>query len=275
MRKTNPKRIRLSFQSYGVTAFSLKRDLSIAAISALVCLSIVSFVMTVFLGGYIQGALYTDQLKTRYLIENLRGDTIEVSKSWKLAPGESLNVNIANAELLSNEKLNAIKESIISEETLFFADLLVHKDLNGDHSKYYAGWVGALKDVSRIETKFFVPTEINVFESKGQEGNIVIRLSTLKDVDGYTGYTKSTVDGDEILKSIITIYDVDNLSADQLGAIVRHEFGHALGLGHSTAPEDLMAATFVNSVPYISECDFQALVTVFNDEAVDEIRCEK
>ena len=93
-------------------------------------------------------------------------------------------------------------------------------------------------------------------------------------MDGYTGYTKSIVEESEILKSFITIYDVSNLSNEQLETITRHEFGHALGLGHSTAPEDLMAPSIDMTYPYISECNVAAIVDLYNG-AEDSTVCEK
>ena len=106
------------------------------------------------------------------------------------------------------------------------------------------------------------------------EGDVVITLSNLRDADGYTGYTKSVVEGHEILKSFITIYDVNNLSDEELSTIVRHEFGHAIGLGHSTAPEDLMAPNIDMTVPYISECNVDAITDLYSGIQGSTV-CEK
>src|SRR3990170_4591946 len=146
--------------------------------------------------------------KTRHLIENLRGDTVDTWKSWRLV-GTTLNVNVLNAKGLSENRID-----------------------------------------------------------------VIITLSNLRDGDGYTGYTKSVVDGNEILKSFITIYDVTNLTDEQLGTILRHEFGHALGLGHSTAPEDLMAPNIDMTVPYISECNTNAIRDLYNGIQGSTV-CEK
>jgi predicted Zn-dependent protease len=119
-----------------------------------------------------------------------------------------------------------------------------------------------------------IPTELNIVTSNGGEGDIIITLSNLRDSDGYSGYTKSVVDRNEILKSFITIYDVNNLSDDELATILRHEFGHALGLGHSTAPEDLMAPNIDMTVPYISECNIEAIADLYNGIQGSTV-CEK
>ena len=76
------------------------------------------------------------------------------------------------------------------------------------------------------------------------------------------------------LKSDITIFDVDNLTDNQLTTITRHEFGHALGLAHSTAFEDLMAQTVITEYPYISECDVDAIILLYDGGKSSQVVCE-
>lgn len=211
--------------------------------------------------------------KTRHLIENLRGDTVDTWKSWRLI-GTTLNVNVLNAKGLSENRIDVIKNAITSEESLEIDDSLTHKGPKGFSSTYFKGWAGALKNIASKDTLYNIPTDFNVITSNGGEGDVIITLSNLRDGDGYTGYTKSVVDGNEILKSFITIYDVTNLTDEQLGTIVRHEFGHALGLGHSTAPEDLMAPNIDMTVPYISECNTSAIRDLYNGIQGSTV-CEK
>jgi len=61
-----------------------------------------------------------------------------------------------------------------------------------------------------------------------------------------TGWSVSIADDEvnQILKSRITLFEVDRLSPEQLGTILRHEFGHSIGLVHSTTQEDLMYQLF-------------------------------
>ncbi|MBI5697893.1 MAG: matrixin family metalloprotease [Thaumarchaeota archaeon] len=214
-------------------------------------------------------------LKTRYLTENLRGDTVDTWKFWKLDPESILVVSIVNPDPANKNRINVIKNSILADNTILLDDSLTHKGPAGYTSTYFAGWKGALEKASETETKYPMPTRIKIVESSDGVGNIIITLSTAKDPDGYSGFTKSTVDGNEILKSQITIYDIDNLSDDMLSAIVRHEFGHAIGLGHSTAPEDLMASSIIMQVPYISECDVSAVIQLYDGLIMDRTTCEK
>ncbi len=211
--------------------------------------------------------------KTRLLIENLRGDTVDTWKSWRLI-GTSMNVNIVNPRGMDESKIDVIIDAITSDESINIDDSISHKGPKGTSSSYYNGWSGALKQVSDIETKFNIPTNFNVNKSYDGEGDIIITVSNLKDSDGFTGYTKSIVDGNEIVKSFITIYDVSNLTDEELSTIVRHEFGHALGLGHSTAPEDLMAPTIDMTIPYISQCNIAAIEDLYNGIQGSTV-CEK
>jgi len=215
----------------------------------------------------------SDSFKTRLLIENLRGDTVDTWKSWRLI-GTSMNVNIVNPRGMDEYKIDVIIDAITSDESIDVDDSISHKGPKGTSSSYYNGWSGALKQVSDIETKFNIPTNFNVIKSYGGEADVIITLSNLKDSDGFTGYTKSIVDGNEIVKSFITIYDVSNLTNEELSTIVRHEFGHALGLGHSTAPEDLMAPTIDMTIPYISQCNIAAIEDLYNGIQGSTV-CEK
>jgi len=214
--------------------------------------------------------------QSKYFIQNLRGDSLDTWKSWRLF-GTAMNVNIIAPNNISNEKIMIVSNAISSMEAQEIDDSLTHKGPKGTSSMYYFGWQGALNDIAnKVEqTKYQLPLEFNIMESNGGEGDVVITLSNIRDTDGYTGYTKSVVEGSEILKSFITIYDVSNLSNAQLETITRHEFGHALGLGHSTATEDLMAPTIDMTYPYISECNVSAIVDLYNGGEGSRTICEK
>ncbi len=55
---------------------------------------------------------------------------------------------------------------------------------------------------------------------------------------------------------------------------MRHEFGHAMGLAHSTASEDLMHATIQTDYPYISQCDIDAITGLYNGDQRSQVVCQ-
>ncbi len=211
-----------------------------------------------------------------YEIQNLRGDTIDTWLSWRLVSGSTLHIGIVNGET-HPEKIPLIKEVAMSEESIDIDDSLLHKGPKGTSSTYHIGWQGALKQAAINPTEFNIPSKLEVIESSKGEGEITIVLTNNRNGDGYSGYTRSIADDsqNQILKSTITIYGVSSLNDEQFKAILRHEFGHALGLGHSTAPEELMAPTITTFYPYISECDINTLVNLYDGGKNSQVICEK
>ena len=235
-----------------------------------------SFFFLYFIVGDFEHPIQDKQPSSHYLIQNLKGDTINTWLSWRLTDGEILHVNIVDAQKYPKQS-EIIKDTILSIETIEIDDSLLHKGPKGQTSTYFIGWKGALEKISEIPTKFYIPTNLEIVESANNEGDITIQLTTAQNGDGYSAFTKSIADEsrNQILKSEITIYEIDKLSSADLSTILRHEFGHALGLAHSTAPEDLMAPVISTDYPYISECDLDALSHLYNGGESSKVVCEK
>lgn len=212
--------------------------------------------------------------KSQYVIQNLRGDTIDTWVAWNLPEDRILNVQINNKAGLSEEKISAVKDAILSLESIQIDDSLLHKGPSGYFSTYYKGWSGATLSAMKNSTAN-IPTKFKVLGSSDESGDIIINLVSFRDPDGNSGWTKSLTDNNQILKSTITIFQSDEISADQLSAIIRHEFGHALGLAHSTAPEDLMAPVIQTDYPYISECNVEAIKKLYEERRSSQVVCEK
>ena len=213
---------------------------------------------------------------TGYTIQNLKGDTIDIYLSWRLVEGSAIVVNILNADEFGDEVIETIKKTILSEEVLEIDNSLLHKGPRGTTSLLYIGWQGAMGEAAKTKTLLYVPATFEVIESKKGEGDITIELSKNTNADGFAGWTNSIADAslNQILKSRITIFDVDSISRASLETVVRHELGHALGLAHSSAPEDLMYPIIKTNFPYISECDVDAIIGLYDGGNTSEVICE-
>jgi hypothetical protein len=209
-----------------------------------------------------------------YIIKNLRGDTIDTWLSWRIPQGQPLVVNIVNAEEYSEEKIKIIQDTILSKETIQVDNSILGKNLGT--SLFYLGWVGALESISELDTKYYIPREIQVIKSTEGEGNITILLTDEVNGDGYSGFTKSIADEtqNQILKSEITIFDASSITNADLEKLLRHEFGHAIGLAHSSAIEDLMYPTIEMEYPYISQCDLSAIESLYDNGGSSIVICE-
>ena len=175
------------------------------------------------------------------------------------------------------DKVPLIKEIVMSDEAIDIDDSLMHKGPKGNVSQYFVGWSGALKEAAKKSTQFNIPTNLDIVESTNGEGEITIILTDQRSGDGYSGFTKNIADEtqNQILKSSITIYDVDKLSSEQFKTILRHEFGHAFGLAHATANEDLMYPVIETNYLYISQCDISALQLLYDGGKKSQVVCEK
>lgn len=211
--------------------------------------------------------------KGKFLIKDLKGEAVTGSSSWNMVKGDTLFISINNPKNYPKDKIDAIKNAILSEETVELDNSLIHKGMSGT-STFYKGWKGALEKASETETERYIPTKIEVLE-ESKEAHINIELSDDQDADGNSGYTNSVVDQNQMLLATIKIYLVKDLTDDRLTGIVRHEFGHALGLPHSTDPEDLMAPVTATNYPFVSSCDINTIISLYDNKPISQIVCEK
>lgn len=260
--------IRLVKSKQSIQKRKSKFELShnVVLVIAIVSASIVAFAYVT------QSPVPQTPLKSQFLIENLKGDSVDTWINWKVPKDELFHIHVEESPYLTQERLKVIEEVINSKETVELPDS------TNPSSKlaYYKGWAGAIENANKINTKYPIPIHFHTTTTTEGVGNIVIKLSNLSDPDGYSGYTKLFVDEQyhQILKATITIYGIDGLSNTDLEVITRHELGHGFGLAHSTATEDLMAPTITTNYPYISPCDIDALVGLYDGKSKSKVTCE-
>ena len=209
-----------------------------------------------------------NQLRSGYYVENLKGDTLDVSFSWRVPDNRELVIEVINAEDYP-EKIPLLEKVILSDE-------IVDVDNEDSTVPNFVGWKGAMDSIDIDETQITIPRDLQFLESGNGAGDITITLSNLANGDGLSGITKISVDeaSEQILKARITIYKVDSLSDDEFITIVRHEFGHALGLPHSSTQGDLMYSTIQPGNSLISQCDVDALIMIYNSEKIRQVECD-
>lgn len=103
-------------------------------------------------------------IQSGYIIQNLRGDTIDTWLSGRIVSGTVLHVGLINAEKYPDRV--SLKEIILSDEAIEIDDLLMHKGPKGNISTYFVGWSGSLKDASKQSTEFYIPTNLEVAYEK-------------------------------------------------------------------------------------------------------------
>ncbi|MFB5645315.1 MAG: matrixin family metalloprotease, partial [Nitrosopumilaceae archaeon] len=211
------------------------------------------------------------EIRSGYIVQNLNRVKIDTWLSWRVTEGNILYVNIVNAEEYP-EKAELVKNAILSNEKIIVDKKLIDPELEGTLT-YYLGWVGALEHASRFPTELYIPKNIEILTVTNGAGDITIWLEGKSHGDGISGLTESIGDvaQHQILKSEITIYDVEDISDNTLQTIARHEMGHALGLAHSSDPDDLMYSTITTAFPYISTCDANAISKLYDGSNQSEV----
>lgn len=118
---------------------------------------------------------------------------------------------------------------------------------------------------SKAKEMMVVSIPILHVESKldSQEA-VIIHLMEKIDNAGYDVYTNLYYDKNRnIQKAFIKIFNVDELNKNQLEVIIRHELGHALGLGHTNEKNDLMQPIIDMKHATISLLDLQTLARIY------------
>lgn len=228
--------------------------------------------LSIFIYNYFYQGTELSFSSERILIEPLKANTVDVAVPWHIKIDQTLNVDIIDTSSIQSHKIDIIKDVILSERKTGTTETISNNELSSEYM-HYNGWKGALKKAAEKQTQFFIPVNFNVIQSTDPSGDINIRLLHYKSDDGNLGYTKLQTDNNQIVKATITIYDVDGLSDSEFSSIIKHEFGHALGLGHSTDHNDLMHDTIETRYSYISNCDISAIQGLYDNQQYSETIC--
>src|SRR5574338_1253516 len=159
-------------------------------------------------------------LTSNYEIEDLKGQKITTWVSWKINEGDEFHIHVLSSPEVTDARMNWIKDTILNNDTVKIRN-----------ETYYVGWSGAIQEAEKRETLYPIPIHFHTVTTDYGSGNILIQLKNLENGDGYIAYTKSITDASnhQILKSEITIYEVDKLTEVEFRNILRHELGHAFG----------------------------------------------
>ena len=184
-------------------------------------------------------------------------EKIKLLASWQDSDG-TIKVVILNEAGISEDKIDIIKKVITSD---------VSYKVNGQ--TYFEGWNGVLDAISTDKVKRFEISESKNYTSS----DIIIKLLKESNPE-YNGLTKPIFAGNHVISATIRIFAADSLSSSQLENLIRHEFGHAMGLGHSTYEGSMMYPIMPSSTEkYISECDMEGLKATHVGETFVDMQC--
>ncbi|MHA7734657.1 matrixin family metalloprotease [Nitrosopumilus sp. S6] len=162
--------------------------------------------------------------------------------SWNV---DSINVVIESDFDVDDSKIDVIK-SVIDSPT--------------QHDGGFFGWNNAISFISE-KTNTEIP-QLHIVDEK-VESDVMIFLTQNSGPDNTSGFTKYKTNNDSIEHVFVILYDIDSMEQNELEMVARHELGHAIGLGHTTNPFDMMFPVIDEQFSMISMFDLDALSQIY------------
>lgn len=155
-----------------------------------------------------------------------------------------------------------LRDAKVSEKQVDIVEYVINAKKVNSGRTLFLGWNEGIKEVSK-SFGVKIPTLQVQYKLDSSEA-VIIYLMDKTSNDEHDGYTNLFYDQNgKIKKVFIKIYNVDELSNKQLKLIIRHELGHALGLGHTNSKNDLMQSIIDMNYNAISLLDLQALAHIY------------
>lgn len=244
---------------------NLERQLKIKTVIVIACVAIITTVLVYANLPVRQNTNFPTTLNSGYEIFDMKGEKITTYASWNVESGDLFHIHVLANPEVTPQRMADLKDVLFSNDTISI-----------DGQVYYKGWAGALRSINNT-TERVIPIHFHVINGSTNTGNVLIQFTNGESGDGLSGYTRSIMDASDhqILKSTITIYEVNKLNDAELKMIIRHELGHAFGLAYSDNPNDLMHITVKEGYAYISQCDVRSLEKLYNNHKSISVVCEK
>lgn len=133
-------------------------------------------------------------------------------------------------------------------------------DSHIQENNQFFGWNTAISFISE-ETCMDIP-QFNIINDKA-ESDVMIFLTQNSGPENTNGFTKYKINDNSIERVFVILYDVDFVEEHELEMVTRHELGHAIGLGHTTNPFDMMYPVIDEQYSMISMFDLEALAQIY------------